>query len=440
MAGKGFRGLGRAFGTLWSASAVSTLGDGIVAAAAPLVVTSLTRDPVLVGLSVFVQQLPWLVLAPVSGVLVDRVDRRRLTVAMDAARALLTAVLAASVFLDAVSLPLIYAVGLLLGSCSALGDNASSAILPSVVTSADLPRANSLMFGTFSVLNKLCGPPLGAALFGMAAGLPMLVDALSFAGAAALLATLRLAADATSTTSTASEPAAPAADVPMRRRFAEGVRWLWGQPAVRTLTLALCLMNVTLVAGFSVMVLYAREHLGLSDFGYGVLLAASAVGGLLGAVVAPPLQARFSASVLLRTGLVLETLTHVGLALAGSAWVAGAVLAVFGVHGSIWMGVDRTLVQRAVPDGLRGRVNSVFMALAVGGSALGALIGGPLARTFGLTGPFWFSAVVMAALTVFAWRPFSRTIDTVPVPVPEPAATNTTSTSTTSTEPAAKPV
>ncbi|MFJ5234652.1 MFS transporter [Kitasatospora sp. NPDC088391] len=424
MAGRGVLGLGRAFGTLWSAAAVSTLGDGIVAAAAPLVVTSLTRDPVLVGLSVFVQQLPWLLLAPVSGVLVDRVDRRRLTVAMDAARAVLTAVLAGSVFLDAVSLPLVYAVGLLLGSCSALGDNASSAILPSVVASEDLPRANSLMFGAFSVLNKLCGPPLGAALFGVAAGLPMLVDALSFAGAAALVSTLRLAAtpkpavDTEEPAAATPKPAEP--EAPMRRQFVEGVRWLWGQPAVRTLTLALCLMNVTLIAGFSVMVLYAREHLGLSDFGYGVLLTASAVGGLLGAAVAPRLQARFSASVLLRTGLVLETLTHVGLALAGSAWVAGAVLAMFGVHGSIWMGVDRTLVQRAVPDGLRGRVNSVFMALAVGGSALGALIGGPLARAFGLTGPFWFSAVVMAALTVFAWRPFSRTIDTATAPTPAP--------------------
>ncbi|MFD7643616.1 MFS transporter [Kitasatospora sp. NPDC059795] len=397
-------GLGRAFGVLWSASAVSTLGDGIVAAAAPLLVTSLTRDPVLVGLSVFVQQLPWLVLAPVSGVLVDRVDRRRLTVAMNAARAALTAVLALAVFAGAASLPLIYAIGLLLGSCAALGDNASSALVPAVVPSEQLPSANSRIFGAYSVLNKLCGPPLGAALFGVAAGLPMAVDAASFAGAAALLSTLRLLPR------DEPEPRAGARP-PMRRQFTEGARWLWGQPAVRTLTLALCLMNVTLIAGFSVMVLYAREHLGLSGFGYGVLMSSGAVGGLVGAAVAPRLQARFSSSVLLRVGLVLETLTHVGLALAGSAWVAGAVLAMFGVHGAVWMGVDRTLVQRAVPSELYGRVMSVFMALAVGGSALGALIGGPLARAFGLTGPFWFSAVVMAALTAFAWRPFSRSID-----------------------------
>ncbi|MFE1320224.1 MFS transporter [Kitasatospora phosalacinea] len=423
--GGGSRGLGRGFTSLWSAAAVSSLGDGIVSAAAPLLVTSLTRDPVLVALSVFVQQLPWLLLAPVSGVLVDRVDRRRLTVAANAARAVLTAVLAAAVYAGAVSLPLIYAIGLLLGSCAALGDNASSALLPAVVASADLPRANSRMFGTESVLNRLCGPPLGAALFGVAAGLPLTVDALSFAGAAALVSTLRLLprpgpADP-SPTAPSPTPSSPTGRAPLGHRFTDSLRWLWRQPALRTLTLALCLMNVTLLAAFSVMVLYAREHLGLSGFGYGLLLTASAVGGLAGALVAPRLQGRFSASVLLRLGLVLETLTHVGLALAGSPWVAGAVLGVFGVHGAIWVSVDRTLVQRAVPDELRGRVNSAFMALAVGGSALGALLGGPIARLLGLTGPFWFSAAVMTGLTLFAWRPFGRSIDQV-TPAPLPAA------------------
>ncbi|MFJ1796402.1 MFS transporter [Kitasatospora griseola] len=162
-------GPGRQFGVLWSASAVSTLGDGIVAAAAPLLVTSLTRDPVLVGLAVFVRQAPWLLLAPVSGVLVDRVDRRRLTVAMNAARAVLTAVLAGAVFTGAASLPLICAVGLLLGSCAALG---------------------------------------------VAAGLPMAVDAATFAGAAALLSMLRLLPR--------DEPAAPVQPLDRRPRARRG--------------------------------------------------------------------------------------------------------------------------------------------------------------------------------------------------------------------------
>jgi len=407
-------GLGRTFNTLWAASAVSNLGDGIAAAAAPLLVASLTADPVLVGLAVFVQQLPWLLFSLVSGVVVDRVDRRRLIVAMDAGRATLIGALALAVYGSSVSIPLVYAVGFLLGCCETLGDNASSAMLPSVVSSADLPRANSRMQSVYYVINKFAGPPLGAALFGVAAGLPIGVNAATFAASALLMSTLRHTAR--------PAPDAPRAGSSVRADIADGVRWLWAHPAIRTLTLTLCLMNVTLMAGFSIMVLYCRERLGVSGFGYGLLLTAMAVGGLAGSLVAPRLQARFSTSVLLRAGLVVESLTHVGLGLAGTAAVAGPVLLAFGLHASVWDATAQTLRQRAVPDELRGRVLSVFMMLGIGGAALGSLIGGPLARVLGITGPFWVSAVVMAALTVLAWKPFGRRLTQhAPEPTPEPA-------------------
>ncbi|GAA2741838.1 MFS transporter [Kitasatospora cinereorecta] len=393
--------LGREFHTLWAASAVANLGNGIAAAAAPLLVSSLTTDPVLVGLAVFAQQLPWLLFSLLSGVVVDRVDRRRLAVAMDAGRALVIAVLALAVYRHAVSIPLVYGLGFLLGCCETLGDNASSAMIPSVVDSADLPLANSRMQSAYFLLNRFVGPPLGAALFGVAAGLPITVNAVTFALSAVLMAALRRPAS-----TPPAGPAAPRASV--AADILAGVRWLWREPAIRTLSLALCLMNITLMAGFSVMVLYCRRHLGLSGFGYSVLLTAIAVGGMAGSLVAPRLQERFSTSVLLRAGLVIESLTHLGLALAGTAAVAGPVLLVFGAHGSVWNSVDQTLRQRAVPDELRGRVQSVFLMIGIGGFALGSLIGGPLARLLGITGPFWVSAVVMAALTVMAWRPFGR--------------------------------
>jgi Na+/melibiose symporter-like transporter len=211
----------------------------------------------------------------------------------------------------------------------------------------------------------------------------------------------------------------------LRRDVAEGVRWLWHHPALRMLSLALCLMNITLFSGLAILVLYGRERLGLGEVGYGLFLTAIAVGGLVGAVCAPRLQGWFSASVLLRVGLVIETLTHVGLGLATTPWVAWAVFAAFGVHGGVWIGVETTLRQRAVPDELRGRVESVFMFFAMGGSALGSLIGGPLASWLGVTGPFWFSAVVMAALTIVAWQPFGRAVTTTKPtePVSQPQGT-----------------
>ncbi|WP_218919881.1 MFS transporter [Streptosporangium roseum] len=390
-------GLGRNFNTLWAATTVSNVGDGIAAAAAPLMVASVTDDPVLVGLAVFVQQLPWVLFSLVSGVFVDRLDRRRLIVVVNVLRGLVVGVLALAVWRDVATIPVIYAAGFLLGVCETLGDNASGTLVPMVVKSEDLPRANARMHAVFFAVNQFAAPPLGAALFVMAAALPFGINAATFVLAAVLISTLR-----------GIRQSAPAERRSVRADIGEGMRWLWNHSAIRMLSLALCLMNVTLIAGFSILVLYSRDRLGLNEYGYGVLITASAAGSLVGVMVAPRLQARFSDSLLLRAGLVIETLTHVGLALATTVWVAGPVLIAFGVHSSIFGAVSVTLRQRAVPDELRGRVQSVYMMFAVGGSALGALAGGPIARWTGITGPFWASAVVMAVLTAVAWRFFGR--------------------------------
>ncbi|HEY6738446.1 MAG TPA: MFS transporter [Actinopolymorphaceae bacterium] len=398
-------GLGKNFNKLWAAAAVSNIGDGIAAAAAPLLVASITADPVLVGMAVFVQQLPWLLFSLVSGVVVDRLDRQRLIVVVDTVRGVVVALLALAVWQDAATIPLVYAVGFLLGTCETLGDNASAAMIPAVVRSEDLPRANARLQSVFYVINKFAAPPLGAALFVVAAGLPFGVNAVTFVLAAVLISTMRGVRTQRSATEAAEGTEEKRS---LRADIAEGVRWLWHQSTMRVLTLVLCLMNVTLLAGFSIMVLYARDHLGLGEVGYGVLITASAVGGLLGTLVAPWLQTRVNGSLLLRLGLIVETLTHVGLALAGTWMVAGPVLVAFGLHASVWGAVETTFRQRVVPDRLRGRVQSVFLMLALGGSALGSLIGGPIARLWDVTGPFWMSAVVMAILTLLAWRPFGR--------------------------------
>ncbi|MBD0736923.1 MFS transporter [Streptomyces sp. CBMA29] len=405
---------------LWAANSVSTLGDGVVAAAAPLLVAAVSDDPVLVGLAVFVQQVPWLLFSLVSGVLIDRLDKQRLIVVVDLLRGALTAVLAVTVWAGDASIPVIYALAFLLGTGETLAENAAATMVPAVVAPDDLPSANSRLHGSYFVLNKFAGRPLGAALFVLATALPFGVDAMSFVAAALLVAAMRGVKGGA-----AAEPARRAS---VRADIAVGVRWLWREPTIRMMAVALCLMNVTLTAGFSIMVLYARDRLGMSEIGFGLLLSASAVGGVVGAMWAPGLQRWLSAATLLRAGLVIETLTHVGLALSTAAWLSAAVLVAFGVHSSVLAGVETTIRQRRVPEELRGRVQSVFMMLAIGGNAAGALIGGPLARWRGVTAPFWFAAAAMALLTAIAWRPFARNLSpadgslttTAPPPSEEP--------------------
>jgi len=106
----------------------------------------------------------------------------------------------------------------------------------------------------------------------------------------------------------------------------------------------------------------------------------------------------------MRVGLVLETLTHLALAVTTTAWVAMVVMVVFGAHAFVWSSTSRTVRMRAVPLGLQGRVGSVYSMGLFGGILLGQLVGGLLARAWGVTGPFWFGFVGSAVILGLIWR------------------------------------
>ncbi|MET8234492.1 MFS transporter [Micromonospora sp. NPDC005298] len=387
--------LGADFTRLWTAAAVSTIGDGVTMAAGPLLVASVSDDPALVAGAVFAQQLPWLLLALISGAYVDRLDRRRLVVVVNLARAAALAGLAATVATGTVTVPVIYAVLFVLGVGETLADTAMGALLPAVVAPDRLPSANARLYASFTIGNQFVAKPLGAWLFVVSAAVPFGVDALTFAISAALVAGIRKV---------------PVVDEPRRRsslrdEVAAGVRWLWRHRLLRTLAVSMGLSNVAFGAAFAVFVLYCRERLGLSAVGYGVLLTAFAVGGLLGTTVAAILTRALGSATVLRAGLVIEVVTHVSLAVTTTPWAASLVLVVFSVHAMVW-GVTVTSVrQRVVPPRLRGRVGSVYALLDLGGAALGSLLGGLLASTWAITTPFWIAAVAMAVITGLAWRP-----------------------------------
>jgi Na+/melibiose symporter-like transporter len=395
--------LGRDYRRLWVANAVSVTGDGVTVTAGPLLAASITHDPLLVAGALFAQQLPWLLFALVSGVLVDRLEPGRLIVIVDLIRAAVIAGLAASVLAGSVlagrgQLAALYGALFILGAGSTVSDTAALSLPPLLVGAGDLVRANAGLQGVQLVGADLVGPPLGAGLFVLAAGLPFAFDAATFVAGAALIATIRRRAD--------RRHQAPER-TSLRREIAEGIGWLLAHPGLRMLAVAICVMNIMLGSTLAILVLYVRVRLGLGAAGYGVLLACSAAGGVVGTLVVKRLLARFGASLLLRAGLIIESATHVSLALTRRPWVAALTLVIFGVHNGVWNVVTVTLRQTAVPEQLRGRVNSVYYTFAVGGFALGSLAGGLLARGFGLTAPFWVAAAAVAVLAMLAWRLFT---------------------------------
>ena len=192
--------------------------------------------------------------------------------------------------------------------------------------------------------------------------------------------------------------------------MAEGIRWLIAHPPMRTLALTIIAFNVTYGAAWSVLVLYASERLGMSAVGFGLLTTAIAIGGVIGTSAYGGLERRFSLADIMRGGLLIETFTHLVLALTTSAAVALITMVVFGAHAFVWGTTSTVVRQRAVPDELLGRVTGVYTVGLVGGIVIGTPIGGLLAREFGITAPFWFGFVGSAILVVLLWRQFDNIV------------------------------
>lgn len=393
--------LGRPFRWLFGSMAVTNLGDGLLVAAGPLLVASLTRDPLAVSFAIFAQRLPWLLFGVVAGTVVDRVDRLRLVVVADALRVVVVGLLTAVLLLGLESLPLLYAVFFLLGTAETFADNAGSTLLVQVVPREHLGRANSRIFGSVMVTNQLAGPPVGAALYAVAGWLAFGANGVLCAlGVVLLLRVRRPVAERAP-----REPARGGTVATVRAQTAEGVRWLLHHPPMRTLALMILLFNITFGASYGVYVLYAQERLGLGSFGFGVLMAMAALGGLLGSTLYGRLETRFSYTTLLRAGLLLETASHAALALTRSPWVAGTILFLFGVHATVWGTTSTTVRQRAVPDALLGRVTSVYLLGSLGGISVGTLLGGWVGQQWGVVAVFWAAFVGCCLSLPFLWRP-----------------------------------
>ncbi|MEO9324948.1 MFS transporter [Nocardioides sp. C4-1] len=388
------RRLGTSFRWLLASSWTTNLGDGIALAAGPLLVASQTDQPFLVALAALAVWAPPLVFGLWAGVLTDRLDRRRIVAAVNLARAGVLAVLTAAIVTDVVGIAVVLAALFALGTAETFADNAAGALLPSIVGRDDLAIANSRLQVGFLTINQLAGPPIGAALFAAGTALPFAAQGLVVLLGAVLVS--RVVHD-----HQAPDPGSLAA---VRHDVAGGFRWVVHHAAVRTLVLTIFIFNLTFGAAWSVLVLYATEHLGLGEVGFGLVTTVGALGGLAGTLSYGWITRRVSLGNLMRIGLVVETVTHLGLATTSSPWVALPIFFAFGAHAFIWGTTSITVRQRAVPPHLQGRVGSVNLVGCFGGLVIGSGIGGLLAQHGGVTAPFWFAFAGSAVFVVLIWH------------------------------------
>lgn len=413
--------LGRAYWKLWSATAISNLGDGVSAIAYPWLASAVTRSPLLIAAAGFASRLPWLIFTLHAGVITDRFDRRKLILAMDSFRGVLTILVGVVVLLNQDSLPSLneltsitdletnwglyltfIASAFLFGMAEVLRDNSAQTIMPSVVEKENLEKANGRMWSAESLTNSFIGPPLGSLLIGIAIYLPFFFDAGSFFIAVALLATIK----------GNFKPIhdAPREKVNFKAEIKEGFTWLWNHTLLRPLAIILgCMNGVGTLVGVT-FILFAQEVLGTSVFVFSILGTAGAIGGIAGGLLAPKISEKLGSGPSLWIALIVAPLGYVIVGLTSSWQVVWVVTVFESLAAVLWNTITVSLRQSIIPSQLLGRVNSVYRFFAWGsipigmfaGGAVVTLIDGVTSREVALRAPYLLGAVLGLFIFIFA--------------------------------------
>jgi MFS family permease len=344
---------------------VSSGGSQITAIAYPLLVLSLTGSSAKAGIVAFARLLPIALLSLPAGVAADRWNRRWLMIGAHVLRAGTVGTLVVLVATDRVVFWQIPVVAFVEGCGAAIYAAAQGGALRAVVPREQLPAAVNVVTGREAAL-RLATPPIGGALFGIARALPFLVHAVSYAVSSVLLLVMR----------TPFQERRESDDASLRMQLAEGFRFLWKQPFLRTMAFLFGLTNF-LGPGVMLAIVVMGQDEGLGGGEIGLLVSFFGASVLLGSLVSPLIRRRLST----RAILLLELWTWAGCGLF-LAWPSVYVLALSVVPTGLAIpstdAVVRSYELSLTPDRLLGRVDGVRATIALTIAPLGPLVAGYL--------------------------------------------------------------
>lgn len=350
------------FRYFWSARAVSFVGDGMALIALLLYVQETRESGVAVSLLLLAATIPRL-LGPLAGALADRVEQRRLMVACDLGQAALYAAIAALL----PSFPVLLALVLVASTLATLFRPAGQSALPAFVKTDDLLAANAWL-GTALNFQVAVGPLAGGVitdLLGVRSALG--VNALTFVLSAALLTRLPTL-----------QPEREEATHSFLATAAAGISFARSHRVARAVLLALFLGVAFAAVDNVALVFLARDTLGASPLGLGVLATAFGVGMVLASLVLTGRSVRLSAATLFLTGIVLNgvgtLITGLVPALAAAVFVQMLAGAGNGINN---IGAD-TLMQQSIPRPMLGRAFGLAGTAAFAGGGIAAVAGGVL--------------------------------------------------------------
>jgi predicted MFS family arabinose efflux permease len=379
----------RYLGTL----ALSLTGNWVRVTAMGYLVYDLTEDPFKLGVVSFVQSAPQVVLSPIVGAYIDRLDRRRLLIGVQTTILLTMIIMTYMIATGSITYGRLLVIAIIIGSMMTFDWPARLSILPRLVPRKHLASAVALNASVFNGA-KVIGPALGGALIaavGMAWAFGYIsVVAIPFI---VLLITMR---------NLRQEPRAPGSVAPKPwQTLTEGYKYIWGHKEIRAM---LSVDLIPIVLGMSYIGMapaFAREVLDLGATGLGLMLTFNGIGSLAGTL----LVARISSLSRNRGRMVLMAILTfsillVAFGLVGQIWLSFAIITVLGLTYAFSSTMNDTLIQLRVDDEFRGRVMSVYSTFW-GFSPAGALLAGFLANHVGVQ---W--AIAINGLLVLAYMPY----------------------------------
>jgi MFS family permease len=387
----------RGFQLLWIGQILSDTGSEVTFLAYPLLILALTHSPVIAGVVGTGTSIAGLCLRLPAGALSDRLDRRLTMIVCDSVRAGVLALLGVLVLLHAVNWPIVLVVALIDRGASTIFDPAAGAALPGIVADEQLEQAWAATEGrTYAA--GLAGPALGGVLFALARSVPFLVDAASYL----------VSVGTVSRIPGRFRPDHAVDRKRLWREVADGLRFVWAVPLLRAIMVQAPLINFAFNGVIFTITLGLRKH-GTSTDVIGLVQAGIAVGGLIGAFVAPKLQGRLQLSAL------AVTISFAGAVLFGvSALVIPSALVALPVAGALLLAPAANAalfaaMLRVTPEELRGRVNNTVIMVATGLATLAPLAAGLLVQRFsGAVALGVFAATMLVGAVLAAVLPGLR--------------------------------
>ena len=310
--------------------------------------------------------LPYLLFGLVIGAWVDRVDRRRMMIAVDLGRAAVIALIPILAYADALSVGWIYGGAFAISTLTIAFDSGQFAALPNLVSKDDLVTANGRLQASYAAA-MVAGPILAGVLLAVVAvETVFIVDAASFVASAVSLGLVRRSFN----------PEEPPERKHILRDVSEGLRYVLGHPVLRNISLMMALVNFVLATTFTQLVLFATVELDASDTQIAVLFSAGAAGVVCLGLAAGRLRRRLSFSVAALGALMVEGVVGVVFAFNNVYWLGLVLWAAMSGLGLFFNINTTSLRQQIVPSHLLGRVVSVAGVLAWSAIPLGALLGG----------------------------------------------------------------